>query len=113
MLWGSVPETVLKSVPLVVPVWRKGTSSKLSKTGEQIEIFGLFKDVMSVDEAVGSLRSSVLKLRKHIYVAYCQWQKSRTAPSKLCHWPVILFTVTSGWLMGKLINLLCASFLMI
>ena len=70
-------------MPLVVPVWRKGTSSKLSKTGEQIEIFGLFKDVMSVEEAVSSLRSSVLKLKKHIYVAYCQWQKSRTSSSKL------------------------------
>ena len=39
--------------------------------------------MVAVHDAVGILRTSVLKLRQHIYVAYCQWKISQSIPLKL------------------------------
>ena len=65
-----------------VHVWRRGIAG-VDATGKEKEIFTLFLDVMTVDDAIKSLEKMAVMMKTHILVAYKQWEFNRNIITKL------------------------------
>ena len=95
-----------------VLMWKKGVSSKLHKTGKQQEVFSIFKEGMTVAQAVALLKSDVKDLKKHIFVAYKQQDYARKTKEKLIsmksiHTVTLDESPTSAAFGGNALSLAC------
>ena len=52
-----------------VNIWRKGTAG-VDAVGKEKEIFTLFLDSLSLEDAISSLKKMATMMKTHIFVAY-------------------------------------------
>jgi hypothetical protein len=62
--------------------WRKGVAG-VDAVGKDKEIFTLFLDTLPVTEAITNLQNMATMIKTHIYVAYRQWEFTRSISTKL------------------------------
>ena len=78
----SPPEVNLSDL-IELQVWRKGPANRPGKDGEIKEVYGLFKDIVRIEEAKTRLEESSEELKEHIYISHVQWESVKTDEKSL------------------------------